>query len=65
MAKAGNEDFEVIEYEGVGHAFMNDLPAPYDDWESREKTQGFPPRNDAPVKLGWNRVIAFFDKHLK
>jgi len=65
LKAAGGAHSEVFSYPGVGHAFMNDLPEPYADFEARKASQGFPEYNEEQVKLAWDRVFAFFDKHLK
>ena len=63
--KAAGGESEVFTYPGVGHAFMNELPEPYPDFAAREATQGFPGYNQAQVATAWERVVGFFDKHLK
>uniref|UniRef100_A0A7S0SG32 Dienelactone hydrolase domain-containing protein n=1 Tax=Mantoniella antarctica TaxID=81844 RepID=A0A7S0SG32_9CHLO len=63
--KAAGGDYEVFSYPGVGHAFMNDLPEPYPDFEARKASQGFPGYDEGQVILAWQRLIAFFDKHLQ
>ena len=64
-ASPGAANAEVHTYPGVGHAFMNDLPEPYPDFEARKATQGFPAYDESQVNAAWERVLAFFDKHLK
>ena len=62
--RAAGSDCELHMYPNVGHAFMNDLPAPYPDWDAREKTQGFPRFDSAQVNAAWSRLLEFFRKHL-
>ena len=50
--RAAGSDCELHTYPNVGHAFMNDLPAPYPDWDAREKTQGFPRFDSAQAEGG-------------
>ena len=63
--KAAGSDAQFFVYAGVGHAFMNDQPAPYDSFEAREAAMGFPPYNEQQAALAWERLQAFFAKHLK
>ena len=66
LKRAGGAAFEVFAYPGVGHAFMNDLPEPYPDFDARRRdAQGFPPRDEAQQKLAWRRAFAFLEKHLR
>ena len=62
--RAAGSDCELHTYPNVGHAFMNDLPAPYPDWDAREKTQGFPRFDSAQAEAAWSRLLEFFRKHL-
>ena len=64
LTAAGNADAETFIYEGVGHAFMNDSPAPYASFEEREKTMGFPSYDAAQAGAAWGRLLGFFGKHL-
>jgi carboxymethylenebutenolidase len=59
-----SENKTVYFYEGVGHAFMNVTPEPYEDFAAREAKQGFPPVDEKVVDLAWSRVKAFFAKEL-
>ena len=63
--KAAGSDAEFFIYPGVGHAFMNDQPAPYDSFEAREAAMGFPAYDERQAALAWERLQAFFAKHLK
>lgn len=65
LKAAGGTEYEVFLYAGVGHAFMNDLPGPFVDFEKRKEALGFPAYNEEQAKLAWERVISFFGKHLK
>mmetsp|Transcript_33031 Transcript_33031/g.72443 ORF Transcript_33031/g.72443 Transcript_33031/m.72443 type:complete len:238 (+) Transcript_33031:109-822(+) len=65
LKAAGNTEAEIFMYPGVGHAFMNDMPGPFADFEARKETMGLPPYNEEQAKLAWERVLTFFDKHLK
>lgn len=67
LRAAGNRDAELFIYEGVGHAFMNDSPAPYASFEERLEKQGagFPPYDAAKAQLAWGRLLRFFDSNLK
>jgi dienelactone hydrolase len=56
--------FEILRYPRVGHAFLNDLPEPFADFDAREKAQGFPPRDEAVVAEAWANLEKFFDEHL-
>lgn len=105
--KAAGADAELFIYPGVGHAFMNDSPAPYPSFEERQKARrrdqagtllrsalrtpnddgevdacwltlgppltpvptvaqamGFAPFDSELAELSWQRMIAFFKKHL-
>ena len=62
--KLTGADQEIFFYDGVGHAFMNKSPQPYDNFEAREKVEGFPPLDEATVDLAWSRLETFFRKHL-
>jgi carboxymethylenebutenolidase len=54
-----------LRYPRVGHAFLNDLPEPFADFDAREKAQGFPPRDEAVVAEAWANLEKFFDEHLE
>ena len=51
-------------YDGVGHAFMNDSPAPYESFEARQAAMGFVPYDGALAGRAWGRMTAFFHKQL-
>lgn len=52
-------------YDGVGHAFMNESPAPFETFDERKEKLGFPPYDEAQANLAWGRLFEFFDKWLK
>ena len=66
LRRAGNAQAEVFLYEAVGHAFMNDSPAPYESFEARIAAQGpgFPAYDEKAASLAWERVLGFFSSHL-
>jgi len=58
--KKGGVSFETHRYPTQGHAFMNDT-----EWSfQKRKEQGFPPYDEKVVKLAWERLLTFFNKHL-
>jgi len=57
-------DCEVILYPGVGHAFMNAKPDPYESFEAREKSQGFAPYDETQANEAWKNVKIFFEKYV-
>ena len=65
LTSAGDKRFEILRYPRVGHAFLNDLPEPFADFDAREKAQGFPPRDEAVVAEAWANLEKFFDEHLE
>ena len=67
LTEAGHMSFEVFLYPGVGHAFMNESPAPHASFEARQAAQGegFPPYSEEQAELAWGRLLAFFDANLK
>jgi carboxymethylenebutenolidase len=64
LKAAGNANAEVFLYPGVGHAFMNDSPAPYESFEARRAAMGFVPYDAGVAALAWERLVGFFKKHL-
>lgn len=56
---------QVFVYEGVGHAFINDSPAPFESFAAREAALGFPPHDPAVAVAAWERLHAFLRTHLK
>ena len=60
-----NEYAEVYVYPKVGHAFMNESPAPFASFEERKEKMGFPPYDAEQAELAWTRLFEFFGKHLK
>ena len=65
LLAAGNARAKVFLYEGVGHAFMNDSPAPFESFEARTEKMGFPGYDSKRAELAWDRLLSFFDDHLK
>lgn len=65
LVAAGNSNAKVYVYDGVGHAFMNESPAPFASFEARQQEMGFPPYDQAQAELAWGRMLAFFGTHLK
>mmetsp|Transcript_12235 Transcript_12235/g.37627 ORF Transcript_12235/g.37627 Transcript_12235/m.37627 type:complete len:271 (-) Transcript_12235:250-1062(-) len=65
LTRAGNEHAEAYVYEDVGHAFMNDSPAPWTSFEARQKEMGFPPYRADRAEMAWTRLLSFFDLWLK
>lgn len=62
--KAGGAEHEVVIYDGVGHAFMNDSPMPFKTFAEREKAQpGVVPYNKEVGDKAWDRLTAFLKKH--
>mmetsp|Transcript_26189 Transcript_26189/g.104760 ORF Transcript_26189/g.104760 Transcript_26189/m.104760 type:complete len:269 (-) Transcript_26189:1669-2475(-) len=58
-------EVQVFVYPGVGHAFMNESPKPYESFDERQKTMGFPPYDKVQADLAWSRLFAFFEKTVK
>jgi len=65
LVAAGNAHAQVFLYEGVGHAFMNESPDPFVDFDERKAKLGFPPYDPAQAALAWGRLFDFFATHLK
>lgn len=65
LKAAGGTESTVFLYPGVGHAFMNSLPEPFDSFEARKETTGMVPPIEEQTALAWKRVLEFFEKHLK
>lgn len=65
LKAAGGAESTVFSYPGVGHAFMNSLPEPFDSFEARKETTGMVPPIEEQTALAWKRVLEFFEKHLK
>jgi|EP00908_Phaeocystis_cordata_P008120 carboxymethylenebutenolidase len=63
--KAAGGSAEVFIYPGVGHAFMNESPAPYESFEKRKEAMGFPAYDAAQAELAWGRLFGFLEAHLK
>ena len=65
LKAAGGTESTVFLYPGVGHAFLNSLPEPFDSFEARKETTGMVPPIEEQTALAWKRVLEFFEKHLK
>ena len=65
LIAGGNTRAKVFLYEGVGHAFMNESPAPFESFEARAEKMGFPAYDSKRAELAWDRLLSFFDDHLK
>ena len=65
LKTAGGTESAVFMYPGVGHAFLNSLPEPFESFEARKETMGVVPPIEEQTALAWKRVLDFFDKHLK
>lgn len=59
LSKAGGE-FDVYSYEGVGHAFMNNMP----DQRKKSEPLGFGDYKEDVANLAWSRTKEFFAKQL-
>jgi len=58
--RKGGVPHEIHRYPTQGHAFMNDT-----EWSfQKRKEMGLPPFDPQVVKTAWDRVFAFFEKHL-
>jgi carboxymethylenebutenolidase len=65
LRAAGGTDSAVFMYPGVGHAFMNSLPEPFESFEARKDAMGVVPPSEEQTALAWKRLLEFFAKHLK
>ncbi len=75
LTTAGNKDFDVKVYPGVGHAFLNESPEPYKTAEAANEDflsgdygitkPSFFPVNPTIQELAWGRIIDFLAKWLK
>ena len=65
LRAAGNNKAVVHLYENLGHAFMNDSPAPFASFEARKEAMGFPPYDEEQAEEAWERVQGFFELHLR
>ena len=55
----------VYVYDDVGHAFMNDSPAPYPSFEARKEALGFVPFDERAATAAWKRLLDFYIATLK
>ena len=65
LVAAGNANAKVYLYDKVGHAFMNDSPAPFETFAERERELGFPEHDPDQAALAWSRLFAFLGTWLK
>ena len=65
LQAAGNQHAQIFLYPGVGHAFMNDSPAPFASYAERKDKMGFEAYDEAQAKIAWGRLVEFFQTHLK
>ena len=56
---------KVWMYEGVGHGFLNPTPDSANVAEGVNVATGFPAANKDMQDLAWQRLFAFFEKHVK
>lgn len=64
LKEAGNTRAIVTVHPKVGHAFMNDSPAPFESFEERQAKLGVPPYDEATAEAAWKDTISFFTRHL-
>ena len=57
----GAAGVEFFRYDGVGHAFLNDLP----EFIERKKAMGFGDHDEAAAALAWTRSVSFLAQHLQ
>ena len=55
--KAQGAAVEFHYYDGVGHGFLNAVPAPFESWEQRTEVMGFPPSQEDIAEVAWSRTI--------
>ena len=61
----GSVIHNIYLYDDVGHGFMNDSPAPFDSFEVRKESMGFPVYNPVRADLAWGRLLDFLNSNLK
>ena len=59
--KASGQPFELVRYEGVGHAFLNATA----DGIKRRAELGQGAHNEQVVAAAWEKLLGFFEAHLK
>ncbi|KAG8467431.1 hypothetical protein KFE25_000747 [Diacronema lutheri] len=64
LRKAGNTQSSVTVHPKVGHAFMNDSPAPFASFDERQQKLGFPPYDERTAQAAWSTTLSFLTKHL-
>jgi carboxymethylenebutenolidase len=61
---AGSTQVGITVHPGVGHAFMNTSPAPFDTFEDRQAKLGFPPFDERTAEAAWSGTNSFLMRHL-
>ena len=56
---------EVFVYDGVGHAFMNESPSPFESFDARTQKLGFPAHDPNQAALAWGRLFGFLEANLR
>ena len=71
LAAAGNKDYTIKVYEGVGHGFMNESPEPYATEKAKDEgfeaigvDKTFYPYNATVADAAWGSLFDFFEKYL-
>lgn len=64
LKAGGNKDVKVFFYPKVGHAFMNEDPAPFSSFDERQAKMGFPAYDEDTATHAWGRLLNFLKKHL-
>ena len=65
LASGACPESEVFVYDNAGHGFMNSAPDQPRINEDVSVPTGFPKAQPDVQVLAWERLVAFFDKHLK
>ena len=71
LFEAGNKDYNVTVYEGVGHGFMNESPEPYATEKAKDEgfeaigfDKTFYPYDADVANAAWGSLFDFFGKYL-
>ena len=71
LFEAGNKDYNVTVYEGVGHGFMNESPEPYATEKAKDEgfeaigfDKTFYPYDADVANAAWGSLFDFFEKYL-
>ena len=69
--EAGNKDYTITVYAGVGHGFMNESPEPYATEKAKDEgfeaigiDKTFYPYNATVADEAWGSLFDFFGKYL-